>query len=93
MPLHRRLPKRGFTNIFKREFAIVNLEKLKSFPAGSSISPEVLLEKRIIRNVRDGVKILGNGELPHALNVAAHFFSKSAREKIARAGGKVEVLK
>lgn len=93
MPLHRRLPKRGFTNVFKREFAIVNLEKLKSFPAGSSISPEVLLEKRIIRNVRDGLKILGNGELPHALNVAAHFFSKSAREKIARAGGKVEVLK
>ena len=93
MPLHRRLPKRGFTNIFKREFAIVNLEKLKSFPEGSSISPEVLLEKRIIRSVRDGLKILGNGEVPHALNVAAHFFSKSAREKIARAGGKVEVLK
>ena len=93
MPLHRRLPKRGFTNIFKKDFAIVNLERLADFPAGSSISPQVLLEKGIVRNLRDGVKILGNGELKQALTISAHLFSKSAQEKITKAGGKFEVLK
>ncbi len=92
MPLHRRLPKRGFTNIFKKEFAVVNLERLKEFPAGSIVSPQVLVEKGIVKKLRDGLKILGNGELTHALTVSAHFFSKSAQEKITKAGGKVEVL-
>jgi large subunit ribosomal protein L15 len=93
MPLHRRLPKRGFTNIFKKHYAIVNLEQLKGLPAGSSVSPDSLLERGIIKNVRDGLKILGDGELVHALTVSAHFFSENAKEKIIRAGGKVEVLK
>jgi len=93
MPLHRRLPKRGFTNIFKKEYAIVNLKQLKELPAGSSVSPEVLLSSGIIKNLRDGLKILGSGELSQALTVSAHFFSESAKEKITRAGGRVEVLK
>jgi large subunit ribosomal protein L15 len=93
MPLHRRLPKRGFTNIFKKQYAIVNLEQLKALPAGSTVSPDSLTKQGIIKNLRDGLKILGNGELPHALTVSAHFFSESAKEKITRAGGKFEVLK
>ncbi|MFN8009316.1 MAG: 50S ribosomal protein L15 [Terriglobia bacterium] len=93
MPLHRRLPKRGFTNIFRKEYAILNLDRLKDFPAGSRITPEVLLEKGVIRKLRDGVKILGGGELGHALNISAHVFSKSAQEKITKAGGTFEVLK
>lgn len=93
MPLHRRLPKRGFTNIFKKEYAIVNLVQLKDLPPDSTVSPDLLLEKGIIKNLRDGLKILGTGELPHPLTVNAHFFSESAKEKITRAGGKFEVLK
>ena len=93
MPLHRRLPKRGFTNIFRKEFAILNLDRLKEFPAGSHITPDLLIEKGVIRKIRDGVKILGGGELQHPLNIAAHLFSKSAQEKITKAGGTFEVLK
>jgi large subunit ribosomal protein L15 len=93
MPLHRRLPKRGFTNIFKKEYAIVNLDGLKEFPAGAIVSPQVLVEKGIVKNLRDGVKILGQGELAHSLNISAHGFSKSALEKIAKAGGRAEVIK
>ena len=93
MPLHRRLPKRGFTNIFRKEYAILNLDRLKEFPAGSHITPDLLLEKGVIRKLRDGVKILGGGELQHPLNIAAHLFSKSAQEKITKAGGTFEVLK
>ena len=93
MPLHRRLPKRGFTNIFRKEYAILNLDRLKEFPAGSHITPDLLLERGFIRKIRDGVKILGGGELQHPLNIAAHLFSKSAQEKITKAGGTFEVLK
>ncbi len=93
MPLHRRLPKRGFTNIFKKQYAIVNLEKLKVLPEGSVVSPDSLLKNGMVKNLRDGLKILGGGELPHPLTVSAHFFSESAKEKITRAGGKFEVLK
>src|SRR5207342_1330036 len=71
MPLHRRLPKRGFTNIFRKEFAIVNLVQLKDLPVGSTVSPDLLLERGIIKNLRDGLKILGTGELPHPLTVNA----------------------
>ena len=93
MPLHRRLPKRGFTNIFRKVYSIVNLDRLKEFPAGSKITPEVLVEKAVIRKIRDGVKILGGGELRQALNISAHLFSKGAQEKITKAGGTFEVLK
>jgi large subunit ribosomal protein L15 len=92
MPLHRRLPKRGFTHIFRKEFIAVNLEKLAGFDAGTQITPEMLKSAGIIKNLRDGVKILGVGELKHAINVRAHKFSKSAAEKIQKVGGAIEVI-
>ena len=92
MPLHRRLPKRGFTNIFRQEYAVVNLERLAAL-GESTITPEVLAKAGIIKKAAEQrVKILGDGELSSALTVRAHKFSKSAQEKIAKAGGKVEVL-
>jgi large subunit ribosomal protein L15 len=90
MPLHRRMPKRGFTNIFRREYAIVSLERLAAL-GESTITPEVLRKAGIIKT-KLPVKILGDGELNAALTVSAHKFSKSAQEKITKAGGKVEVL-
>jgi len=90
MPLHRRLPKRGFTNIFRKRFNIVNLEALDRL-GETTINPEVLRKTGIVRT-RHPVKILGEGELRKALTVQAHKFSKSAQEKITRAGGKCEVL-
>jgi len=92
MPLHRRIPKRGFRNPFGREYAVVNVEALEKFPAGETVTPEKLVAAGLVRDLRGGVKILGDGELKAALEVHAHAFSKSAREKIARAGGKIEVL-
>lgn len=92
MPLHRRLPKRGFHNIFRKVYAVVNLETIASFEAGSEVTPEVLLDRGIVKNLRDGLKILGTGELTHALKVRAHKFSKSAQEKITKAGGTAEVI-
>jgi large subunit ribosomal protein L15 len=90
MPLHRRLPKRGFTNIFREEFSIVNLDKLAAL-GEKTINPEVLQKAGLARAKRR-VKILGDGELKAALTVQAHKFSKSAQEKITKAGGKAEVL-
>jgi len=90
MPLHRRLPKRGFTNIFRQEYSIVNLEKLAAM-GENTINPEVLRKAGVISTKRP-VKILGDGELKSAITVQAHKFSKSAREKITKAGGKFEVL-
>jgi large subunit ribosomal protein L15 len=94
MPLHRRMPKRGFTNIFRKEFNIVSLERLvemgKEFH-GDPITPDVLRKAGVIKT-KHPVKILGDGELKIAITVHAHKFSKSAQEKIAKAGGKVEVL-
>jgi large subunit ribosomal protein L15 len=90
MPLHRRLPKRGFTNIFREEFSLVNLEKLAAL-GETTINPEVLRKAGVISNKRR-VKILGNGELTAAITVQAHKFSKAAQEKITKAGGKFEVL-
>ena len=90
MPLHRRLPKRGFTNIFRQEYNIVNLDKLAAL-GETTISPDVLRTAGVIRTKRP-VKILGDGELKSAVTVQAHKFSKSAQEKITRAGGKFEVL-
>lgn len=92
MPLHRRLPKRGFSAPFSRTFAVVNVENLNAFAAGDTVTPEALTERGIARAQRSGVKVLGNGELKVALTVRAHAFSKSAQEKIAGAGGKTEVL-
>ncbi len=90
MPLHRRLPKRGFTNIFKKEYAIVNLERIAAL-GESTVTPEVLV-KAGLAGKHDQVKVLGDGELKSAVIVHAHKFSKSAQEKIAKAGGKAEVL-
>jgi large subunit ribosomal protein L15 len=91
MPLHRRLPKRGFTNIFKKEFAIVNVGRLAQLE-GDAFSPERLLQLGVIKSLGDGLKILGSGELARPIQVRAHLFSKSAREKIEAAGGSAEPI-
>lgn len=91
MPLHRRLPKRGFTNIFRQEYSIVNLEKLAVL-GEATINPDMLRKAGVISTKRP-VKVLGDGDLKTALTVQAHKFSKSAQEKIEKAGGKCEVLK
>jgi large subunit ribosomal protein L15 len=91
-PLYRRLPKRGFTNIHRTEFAIINLNVLNRFAAGTEVTPELLLEVGIISNPKDGIKILGDGQLEVALTVKANKFSQSAVEKIQAAGGKSEVI-
>jgi large subunit ribosomal protein L15 len=92
MPLHRRVPKRGFTNIFKKHYAVVNLKDLEEFDSEEKITPELLMQRGIVRQLGDGVKVLGDGEVKAPLNVAAHRFSKSALEKIQKAGGKAEVI-
>lgn len=92
MPLYRRLPKRGFTNIFRKEFATVNLEALNRFEDGTEVTPETLYGERVVKRAKDGVKILGGGELTKKLTVRAHAFTQSAREKIEAAGGKAEVI-
>ena len=91
MPLHRRLPKRGFTNIFRQEYSIVNLDRLAAL-GETTVNPEVLRKAGVISTARR-VKILGDGELTMAITVQAHKFSKSAQEKITKAGGKAEILK
>src|SRR6202789_1169978 len=92
MPLHRRLPKRGFTNIFRIEYEVVNLEKLASLKATGEITPEVLRKAGMVSSKKALVKVLGQGELSKAVTVHAHKFSKSAQEKIEKAGGKIQVL-
>lgn len=93
MPLTRRLPKRGFTNVFRKTYALVNLRTLEQrFEAGSAVTPQVLLERGLIAALRDGVKVLGEGSLTKALTVQAHRFSRSAAEKIAAAGGAAVVI-
>ncbi|MFX3624252.1 MAG: 50S ribosomal protein L15 [Ectobacillus sp.] len=91
-PLFRRLPKRGFTNINRKEFAIVNLEALNRFEDGTEVTPELLLETGVISKVNNGVKILANGKLEKKLTVKAHKFSSTAKEAIEAAGGKTEVI-
>jgi len=91
MPLYRRLPKRGFTNIFRKEFEIVNVSQLAGLDIGGPITPEVMKEKRLIRKL-DSVKILGNGELSGAVTVHAQKFSRSAVEKIEKSGGKAVTI-
>jgi large subunit ribosomal protein L15 len=93
MPLHRRVPKRGFSNVpFRKRFAEVNLSRLEVFEAGTIVTPELLVRQGIVRQVRDGVKILGKGELTRALTVHAHRFSARAKERITGLGGKAEEL-
>ncbi len=92
MPLQRRLPKRGFKNIFKIEFAIVNLKDINKIEGVDVITPEILIEKGIVKNIKDGIKILGEGELQKPLTIKADAFSASASAKITAAGGRVEVL-
>ena len=93
-PLHRRLPhRRGFTNIFQKEYTIINLGDLATrFESGAVVTPELLLERRVVSSLRDGLKVLGDGDLPHPLTVRAHKFSKSAVEKLAACGGAAEVI-
>lgn len=92
LPLYIRVPKRGFTNIFAKEIISINVDRLNIFEDGTEITPELLLERRVISKLCDGVKILGNGTLEKSLTVKAHKFSKSAAEKIENAGGKIEVI-
>lgn len=91
MPLHRRLPKRGFTNIFRKEYAIVNIATLEKLE-GDSFTPESLLAAGVIKKLQSGLKILGNGELTRKISVQAHVYSQSALDKIQNAGGTAEVL-
>ena len=92
MPIHRRLPKRGFTNIFKKHVAIVNVRDLNRFDAGATVDETSLLQAGLLKGSRDGIKLLGQGEIKHALTVKLNAVSKAAREKIEAAGGTVEVL-
>jgi large subunit ribosomal protein L15 len=92
MPLIRRLPKRGFTNIFKKEYAIINVEALERFEPRQDVTPDLLVANGLIRSRNDGVKVLGTGALTKALTVHAHKFSQSATAKIEAAGGKVQVI-
>jgi large subunit ribosomal protein L15 len=93
MPLHRRIPKRGFHNPFTVEFSIINLEELNVFPAGETVTPELLRAHGFIRRATGPIKVLGDGELKNKLTVHAHAFSASAKEKITKAGGSFEVVK
>ncbi len=92
MPLYRRLPKRGFTNPFSKEYAEINVQDLNRFEDGAVVDLEALVSAGAVKQVKDGVKVLGNGEITKKLTVKAEKFSKSAAEKIEAAGGKVEVL-
>ena len=92
MPLRRRIPKRGFHNPARSEFAVVNVEGLNVFPAGTTVTRELLIASGLIREARAEIKVLGDGELKSSLTVQAHKFSKAAQEKITKAGGKFEVL-
>ena len=93
MPLYRRLPKRGFKNYNHKEIVILNVSQLdKYYEDGATVVPEDLIERRIIKDTKDGLKILGNGELTKKLTVKAHAFSETAKQKIEAAGGKAEVI-
>ena len=91
-PLFQRLPKRGFTNINRKEYAVVNLDKLNVFEEGTEVSPELLIETGVVSNDKSGIKILGNGTLEKKLTVKAHKFSASAKEAIEKACGQTEVI-
>jgi large subunit ribosomal protein L15 len=92
MPLYRRIPKRGFTNIWGTDYTIINVDDLNRFEAGTVVTPEMLKEAGVVKQIRDGIKVLGNGTLEKNVSVKAHKFSKTAVEKIEAAGGKAEVI-
>lgn len=92
MPLYRRLPKRGFKNVWAKEYSIINVEDLNKFKAGTEVNQQLLEEVGMLKQVKDGIKVLGNGELKVALTVKANKFTKSAVEKIEACGGKAEVI-
>jgi len=92
MPLYRRLPKRGFTNKFRKEYIVLNVRDLNAFDEGVEVSPQTLIESGYVKNMRDGLRILGEGDLTRKLTVRAHHFTGSAKAKIEAAGGSVEVL-
>lgn len=92
MPLYRRIPKRGFTNIWATEYTVLNVDDLNRFDAGTVVTPALLEEVGLVKQVKDGIKILGNGNLEKNITVQAHKFSKTAIEKIESAGGKAEVI-
>lgn len=92
MPLFQRLPKRGFTNIHRKEYAVVNLSTLNSFEEGTEVTPELLLETGLVSKLKAGIKVLGNGTVEKKLTVKAHKFSASAKEAIEAAGGQTEVI-
>ena len=92
MPLHRRIPKRGFHNPFAVEFSVINLGDLNAFPAGETVTPELLRAHGFIRKATGPIKVLGDGELKNKLTIHAHAFSASAKEKITKAGGSFEVV-
>ena len=92
MPIQRRLPKRGFTNIFRKKIAVINLRDLLAFESGSLVDEAALVKAGLVKGQKDGVKLLGHGEIRVALNVKINHVSKSAREKIEAAGGSVEVV-
>ncbi|MGB0088365.1 MAG: 50S ribosomal protein L15 [Planifilum fulgidum] len=91
-PLYRRLPKRGFTNPNRKEYAVINVEDLNRFDEGTVVTPDLLKEQGVVKNLKDGLKVLGDGDLTVKLTVKAHKFSRTAEEKIAAAGGATEVL-
>jgi large subunit ribosomal protein L15 len=92
MPIHRRLPKRGFTNIFKKDIAVINVQDLDRFDAGSVVDEEALIDAGLVKGRHDGIKLLGQGEIKAALNVKINAVSRSAQEKIEAAGGTIEVI-
>ena len=92
MPIHRRLPKRGFTNIFKKVIVAINITDLSGFESGSIVDEASLVREGLVKGKRDGIKLLGNGEIKHPLTIKVNAISKSAREKIEAAGGSVEVI-
>jgi len=92
MPLHRRLPKRGFTNIFKKKVAVINIRDLSKFEKGSIVDEAALIRAGLVKGKRDGIKLLGHGEIKTPLTIKVNMLSKNAREKVIEAGGNVEVL-
>lgn len=92
IPLFQRIPKRGFNNVNRKEYAVVNLDDLNLFEAGEVITPEVLLSRNVLKKTLDGVKVLANGQLEKAVTVKAHKFSKAAEQAITQAGGTIEVI-
>jgi large subunit ribosomal protein L15 len=92
MPLQRALPKRGFTSIFKKDYNEINIARLNVFADGTEVTPELLKQEGLIKSIKDGIRVLGNGDLEKSLTVRAHGFTKTAADKIQAAGGKAEVI-